>query len=288
MTDQHPLITIITVVYNGARHLEQAIQSVVSQDYDNIEYIIIDGGSTDGTLDIIRRYGDHIAYWVSTPDNGIYDAMNKGLEKATGDFIGILNADDWYEPGIITQVAEQINHLEPDEDTPLDKFVIYCHYYRYDEELGSHAREKKYSTREFWTGMSICHQTMFVARELYEKLGPYDPIYDLAADYEYLLRMAQAGVNFVEINSHGVNFRMSGMSVRHVNRSIREASRVNRVYFGTFSKKHALFILANHIPALLANVKLVLYKVLGQEKTAALRRFRRRRLKRPVNGEKHC
>ncbi|WP_455666787.1 glycosyltransferase family 2 protein [Phocaeicola sp.] len=93
----NPLISVVTVVYNAVATIEQTILSVVNQTYPYIEYIIIDGGSTDGTVDIIRKYVDRIAYWVSEPDNGIYDAMNKGGLKATGDFIQFLNAGDWLE-----------------------------------------------------------------------------------------------------------------------------------------------------------------------------------------------
>jgi glycosyltransferase involved in cell wall biosynthesis len=89
-----PLISIITVVYNGKEHLEQAILSVVDQAYDNVEYIIIDGGSTDGTLDIIKKYDDALDYWVSEPDNGVYDAMNKGIKLFQGDYVLFLGCDD--------------------------------------------------------------------------------------------------------------------------------------------------------------------------------------------------
>ena len=95
--EHKPLISIVTVVLNDAKHLEQAIKSVLGQTYDNIEYLIIDGGSTDGTLDIIRKHEKAIDYWVSEPDSGIYDAMNKGVSLATGDLIALLNSDDWYE-----------------------------------------------------------------------------------------------------------------------------------------------------------------------------------------------
>lgn len=98
-------VSIITVVYNGVKNIEQTIKSVLHQTYSNIEYIVIDGGSTDGSLDIIKKYSDSISYWVSEADKGIYDAMNKGISKATGDLIGIINSDDWYEPDAIMNMV---------------------------------------------------------------------------------------------------------------------------------------------------------------------------------------
>jgi glycosyltransferase involved in cell wall biosynthesis len=271
MMKDRPLISVITVVFNGVDYLEQAILSVVSQSYDNIEYIIVDGGSTDGTLDIIRRYEEKIAYWVSEPDEGLFDAMNKGIKKASGDFIGILNADDWYEPGIITQVVDKINNR-----CSSGYVVFYCDYYHYDEELSVESKVKRYSTMKYWKGMSISHQSMFIARGVYEELGFYDLAYRLASDYDFLLRMVGAGVEFVKIDTHGVNFRRGGESTMKMNRSIREASKINRQYFGFFSKGHFLFILNNHIPSILGNLKLILYKIVGRNKTAKLRRLWKR------------
>ena len=107
-TPDHPLITVVTVVYNGAATLEQTILSVVNQTYDNVEYIIIDGASTDCTLDIVKKYEDKIDFWQSEPDKGIYDAMNKGIGLATGEYVALLNSGDWYENNTIETVVNRI------------------------------------------------------------------------------------------------------------------------------------------------------------------------------------
>lgn len=103
-----PLVSIVTVSYNSADTIEQTIQSVTKQTYPNIEYIIIDGGSRDGTVEIIKRYQDKISFWISEPDMGIYDAMNKGISYAKGDYIGIINSDDWYELDAIEKIVSKI------------------------------------------------------------------------------------------------------------------------------------------------------------------------------------
>ncbi|MCP4217342.1 MAG: glycosyltransferase [bacterium] len=270
METEKPLITIITVVYNSEKYLEQALQSVISQGCANVEYIIIDGGSTDGTLDIIRKYHNHIAYWDSEADKGIFDAMNKGLAKASGDYIGMLNADDWYEPGILKRVKESIENLHD----RLEPAVIYCDYYRYDEEMG---KTPMSSTMEYWKGMTVSHQAMFIAATIYDTLGPYDLDYRLASDYDYFLRMISMGVCFRKINCHGVTFRMSGQSVTNMKEAIQTASKINRKYFGFFSAKHMKFIAHNHIPSFLGKARMLSDKIIGKERTAKLRKLWRRR-----------
>jgi len=109
-----PLVSIVTVVYNGEKYLEQTIRSVINQRYDNIEYIIIDGGSTDGTLDIVEKHEKMIDYWISEPDEGIFDAMNKGIKICRGELIGLINADDYYAPNAIERVVSCYLKEKPD------------------------------------------------------------------------------------------------------------------------------------------------------------------------------
>lgn len=107
-------ISIITVCLNSVKTIEQTIRSVIMQDYDNLEYIIIDGGSTDGTMDIIRKYENYFSYWISEPDNGIYDAMNKSLKVCTGDVVAFLNSDDWYDNNVLKRVNSYFEENDVD------------------------------------------------------------------------------------------------------------------------------------------------------------------------------
>ena len=112
MNNTAPVISIVTIVFNGERHLEQTIQSVLDQNYPNLQYIIIDGGSTDHSLEIIKKYEKDLYFWTSEKDKGISDAFNKGIAHATGDIIGIINADDWYEPRTFERVASQMGDAD--------------------------------------------------------------------------------------------------------------------------------------------------------------------------------
>lgn len=199
----NPKISIITVVYNGAKFLEQAIQSVLGQTYTNIEYIIIDGGSKDGTLDIIRKYDDRIFKWVSEPDRGIYDAMNKGITFATGELIGILNADDWYEPDAVTKVVNVCEKYSDGE-------VFHGLLKRRDIE-----GNLKYiigQSSDLLPKTMIEHPTCFVKKTTYQRYGLFDTSMRIAGDYELMLRLKKHQVKFVFIEEVLANFRDGGVS----------------------------------------------------------------------------
>ena len=199
-----PKISIITVSYNSVKTIEQSILSVLNQTYSNIDYIIIDGGSTDGTIDIIKKYQNQISFWVSEPDKGIYDAMNKGVEIAKGDFVGILNSDDWYEKDTLNKVVNYINlHSEVDVFHGLlriikgnndDPFLIRGHY-------SFHLNR----------GM-IEHPTCFVKKKLFDKVGGFNLMYKSAADYDWMLKVKYNGASFLLITEILANFRTGGMS----------------------------------------------------------------------------
>lgn len=203
-----PLISIITVVRNGEKYLEQTIQSVLNQTYENIEYIIIDGVSTDGTLDIIRKYEDQIAYWVSEPDGGIYDAMNKGIQLSTGEIIGILNSDDWYLPSAVCQSVQGIQKT--------GAYFSYGKVYLTKENglvfgCTSPLNDKEMSERIF-KEMPFPHLSVFVTRRLYEKIGVFDNSYGLSADYELFVRAYTKGLKGTDIREFIGFFRTGGRS----------------------------------------------------------------------------
>ncbi len=197
-----PLISIITVVYNGEKYLEETILSVINQTYDNVEYIIIDGGSTDRTVDIIKKYEDKISYWVSEKDEGIYDAMNKGIVKATGDIVGLINADDWYEKDTVAHIVKKsIKHKD------IDIFHGNLMYYSDDVKL---FKPSFSFFNMFLKGMSLFHPTCFVRKEIYNN-RKYDTNYKLVADYKFIFFMMIKEKKFLYIDETLSNMRAGGM-----------------------------------------------------------------------------
>ena len=177
-------ISVITVSLNAEKTIEQTIKSVVSQNYDNIEYIIVDGASEDGTLDIVRKYEDNVAYWTSEPDDGVYDAMNKGLACCTGDIIAFLNSDDCYVEGAIKYVADFYENYKETE-------VLCCEVLiNKDGNKTSHYNAwEKYPEKLREGVMMYCHQGIFATRNCFERYGFFDSKYKIAADYAWLLNI---------------------------------------------------------------------------------------------------
>ena len=201
----HPKISIITVVYNGALYIEQTIKSVIDQDYKNTEHIIIDGGSTDGTQDIIKKYEQHLAFWVSEKDSGIYNAMNKGWRKATGDVIGILNADDYYLEGTLFKVAKAFTEAKVD--------VVYGNLLKH-RNIGSktYLREEFPNISIMERTMGIFHPSSFVVKKVYQDLEGYNEQYKLSSDYDFLLRAYKGNYTFEYLNEALTVFRIGGVS----------------------------------------------------------------------------
>ena len=200
-----PLVSIITVVYNGGKTLEQCIRSVLVQSYGNIQYIIIDGGSRDNTLKIIESYEERIDYWVSERDGGIYDAMNKGLQLASGDYIGMLNADDWLEPNAIEML---LNAFRPGID------FVYGDVFIADEDgrIVSLKTVEEPIVAALPYRMPFPHQTFYVRREVIKVIRGYDTHYRLSADLELVCRVVRLGFNGAYAGGPIATFRSGGAS----------------------------------------------------------------------------
>jgi glycosyltransferase involved in cell wall biosynthesis len=205
-----PLISIITPSFNQERFIEQTIQSVLGQNYPNIEYIIIDGGSTDGTGDIIKKYEQQLSYWVSEPDNGVSDAFNKGLRASRGDYIQFLNSDDWLiDSTIISRVIESIKQ----SDYPL---LLYGNAEVVDRSNGEHLwyMGRPFTLRGFLLRMTIGHQALFTRKDYFERYGEFDSGLKYSMDYEMLLRSVP-DLHPVWLNYTIVKMREGGISRRH-------------------------------------------------------------------------
>lgn len=180
-------ISVITVVFNAVETIEDTIKSVIDQDYDDIEHIIIDGGSTDGTLDVVNCYKDHLAKVVSEPDNGIYDAMNKGIELATGEITGNLNADDWYaHSGVLSQVA---NTFSADEGIDAVYGDIVYVTREQPHNIVRYWESGAYHDGLFEKGWMPAHPSFFVKREIYARYGKFDLDLKIQSDFELTMRL---------------------------------------------------------------------------------------------------
>ena len=203
------LVSIITVVYNAEKYLQQAIHSVREQTYDNIEYIIIDGKSVDGTIDIIKKNSDIVSHFISEKDNGIYFAMNKGLSICRGSIVGILNADDVLYPFAIEKVVEAFR-LNPHAGytcSPIDLIDRDGVVYGRSVPL---PYNRRYSRR--YMEMPCSHQSVFVKKIIYDDYGLFNTTYRLSADYDFLLRLMELHISCVDIEYTLAAFRSGGES----------------------------------------------------------------------------
>jgi len=196
-----PLITVVTVVFNGENFLEETIQSVINQTYDNIEYMIIDGGSTDGTVNIIKKYEDKISYWVSEPDNGIYDAMNKGINLATGQWINFMNAGDiFYSDRVVEEIFDNQQYQVE---------IIYGDYLADHGSFMESVAAKNID--KLWQGMAFCHQSTFIDAQ-YHKKNKYSLQYSISGDFNFFYGALKNKARFKHIDKIVSIFSCDGMS----------------------------------------------------------------------------
>ena len=235
-----PLISVVTTVLNRATLIEKAICSVLSQTYDNIEYIIVDGGSTDGTIDKIVKYEDCIDYFISEPDGGLYEGMNKGLSLATGDYILILNSDDWYVGDCIEILVTELTN----------KNVELVSALAIETDLFGRQLRKippmafKENTR---FRMPLRHETMLISKDLYNKVGAYDTNYKVIADLKLTIKIYECIKTFYQVNEYLMYFRKIGIASEATPQLIDERKRLIGEQF-PFLTKDDLSVLANDLP----------------------------------------
>lgn len=234
------IVSVITVCYNAIHWIEKTIQSVLSQSYDDIEYIIIDGGSTDGTVDIIQNYADKLAYFVSEPDGGIYDAMNKGVKVAKGEWINFLNAGDWYYSCTSVENVFSQNIL-PNTD------VVYG-YQVHSYDYGKFVR-KRLPLTFFNSGMPFGHESSFVRASMM-KLTSFDTNYRIAADYNFFYKLYVSGKKFQPVDVIVSEFEsMEGVSssTKTTLLTHRETSKINGSFASAQYLKEMLVLYARVI-----------------------------------------
>jgi glycosyltransferase involved in cell wall biosynthesis len=231
-------VSIITVCFNSAKTIRDTIESVLSQDYPDVEYIVIDGGSNDQTLEIVKEYADRIAVIVSEKDHGIYDAMNKGIALASGDIVGMLNSDDVYiNQHAVSELIKMMQDTKSDsvfadlvivDPDNLNKVLRY-----YDSSF--------FKPNKFRFGWMPAHPTFFVKKALYDKVGPYSLGYQISADYEMLIRLLWVQkASYAYLQKPVVRMRYGGASTADLsrnlllNREIVQACKANGIYTNLF------------------------------------------------------
>lgn len=228
-----PLVSIVTVVYNGAATLERTMQSVFAQRYPNIEYIVVDGGSSDGTLDLLRKHEDRLDLWVSERDKGIYDAMNKGVALCTGEWVALINADDWYEPDTVARVVEAARQRP---DINIVHGDIWIHYPNGHKKL-KQAKRNGFLLK-YWE-MVLNHPSFFVRRSYYES-RPFDATLRVSGDHKWTLAAwLRSKQQFLYLPEALANFTAGGASMTiPLKRVLSEGRRVSHDLglgaFGTF------------------------------------------------------
>jgi glycosyltransferase involved in cell wall biosynthesis len=219
-----PKLSVITIVYNNVRDIERTMLSVINQTYPNIEYIIVDGLSTDGTLEIIKKYAGKIKL-ISEKDEGIYDAMNKGLAIATGDYVLFMNSgDELYTRDTVSKVFA----------TADDADIYYGETEMIDENgqsLGQrrHKAPANFTWRSFKYGMSVSHQAIYIKRSLTE---PFDPKYHLSADIDWIIRAAKKAKKIVRVDGYVAKYLVGGISKHKHKQSLLERFDIMKQYYG--------------------------------------------------------
>jgi glycosyltransferase involved in cell wall biosynthesis len=232
-----PVLSVITVVFNNAKDIERTMLSVLNQTYSNIEYLVIDGNSTDGTKAIIEKYRSRIAVFITEKDNGIYDAMNKGLAKATGDYVVFMNSgDEFFEKDTVKTVFA----TAPDAD------IYYGETEMINDGLQSlgqrrHKTPENFTWKNFKYGMSISHQAIFIRKNLTE---PYNLNYQLSSDIDWILTAAKKARKIVNVQQYVAKYLVGGMSKKKHLQSLKERFAIMRKHYGLLPTVFNHFVIA--------------------------------------------
>lgn len=222
------LVTVVTVCFNAATAIGRTLESVVAQTYPRIEYLIIDGGSSDGTLGVVSEYEPRFGgslHWSSEPDSGIYDAMNKGARLAKGEYLAFVNAGDRFEPDAIERLVAAATASHSD--------IAYGGMYQHGGSLGDRSEYRApqpMSLNPLMRAMPACHEAMLFRRDLHERVGYYSLDFDVAADYEFVLRCLAAGAKTVAVDAPIVHYELGGTSDQDAPAVEREYSAVRKRY----------------------------------------------------------
>lgn len=229
MNRKMPKISVITVVYNGADLIEKTIESVVHQSYSNIEYLIIDGKSKDNTIEIVKQYETKITKWISEPDRGLYDAMNKGLELATGDFVLFMNAGDYfYNEKVVENV---FNNFDEETDVLYGEVMMVNEKYEpigTRTEITTRKLPKELSWKSMKLGMVVCHQAFIPRREICPKYIADN----LSADIDWVIKILKRSRKNVNTNQIIANFLIGGVSKQRHQQSLQDRFQVLQKHFG--------------------------------------------------------
>jgi glycosyltransferase involved in cell wall biosynthesis len=258
LNKSNPLITVVTSTYNAENHFENLAVSIANQKYKNIEWIVIDGASTDGTLNLVEKYKRYIAHIVSEPDHGIYDAWNKALNKITGDWVIFLGADDCFaSPFVLHLLIEKLNVNNLQTKLIYGKVLQYSTSSHRSQVLGG---EWSFAKKNFNAVMTIPHPGVFYHSSLFLEHGGFNPKFKIAGDYEYLLRIINAGVKPIFYNYLLVHMGGGGISSQpqHAVLSLKEAL-LARISLGIKPRYPIVWC----VTYFFAYMKLFFYKVFG-------------------------
>jgi glycosyltransferase involved in cell wall biosynthesis len=244
-----PKLSVITIVYNNVQDIERTLLSVLNQTYPRIEYLVIDGASTDGTLDILKKYESKLSKLTTEKDKGIYDAMNKGLAAATGDYVLFMNSgDELYASDTVEKVFS----------TATDADIYYGETEMFNEQWQSLGRRRhqvpeQFNWKSFRYGMSVSHQAIYIRRSLTE---PYDLQYQLSSDIDWVIKAAKKAKKIVRVDGYVAKYLVGGMSKKRHRQSLKER-------FQIFTKHYGL--IPNLFSHLVIAIKLVYYFILHRK-----------------------